>query len=124
MGGWLGDHFQRKNVYIWVVGLNIPFLIIIAFLNGWILIGIAGILGAVNFMFQPIHNSLLADITVSENRGIVYGFSAGISFGIGSLAGIIGGYIGDILSINHIFPSMAVFLIPAVFLAIVLKKIL
>ncbi len=124
VGGRLGEHFQRKNVYIWVVGLNIPFLIIIAFLNGWILIGIAGILGAVNFMFQPIHNSLLADITVSENRGIVYGFSAGISFGIGSLAGIIGGYIGDMLSINHIFPSMALFLIPAVFLAIVLKKIL
>ena len=54
----------------------------------------------------------------------MYGFSAGISFGIGSLAGIIGGYIGGMLSINHIFPSMAIFLIPAVFLAIVLKKIL
>jgi len=124
LGGRLGDHFQRKNVYIWVLGLNIPFLILIAFLNGWTLVGIAGILGAVNFMFQPIHNSLLADVTVSENRGIVYGFSAGISFGVGSLAGVIGGYIGDMLSINHIFPSMAVFLLPAVFLAIVLKKIL
>ena len=124
VGGKLGDHFQRKNVYIWVVGLNIPFLIFIAFLNGWILVGIAGILGAVNFMFQPIHNSLLADVTASNDRGIVYGFSAGISFGIGSLAGVIGGYIGDMLSINHIFPSMALFLLPAVFLAIVLKKIL
>jgi len=124
MGGRLGDHFQRKNVYIWVLGLNIPFLIMIAFLNGWQLVGIAGILGAVNFMFQPIHNSLLADVTGSDQRGIVYGFSAGISFGIGSLAGLIGGYIGDIFSINYIFPSMVVFLIPAVFLAIVLKKIL
>ena len=124
MGGRLGDHFQRKNVYIWVLGLNVPFLIMIAFLKGWTLVGIAGILGAVNFMFQPIHNSLLADVTVSEKRGIVYGFSAGISFGIGSLAGVIGGYIGDIFTINHIFPSMAVFLIPAVFLAIVLKKML
>jgi predicted MFS family arabinose efflux permease len=124
LGGRLGDHFQRKNVYIWVLGLNIPFLFIIAVLNGWTLVGIAGMLGAVNFMFQPIHNSLLADVTVSEKRGIVYGFSAGISFGIGSLAGIIGGYIGDMLSINHIFPSMALFLLPAVFLAIVLKKIL
>ena len=124
IGGRLGDYFQRKNLYIWVLGLNIPFLVLIAFLNGWPLVCIAGILGAVNFMFQPIHNSLLADVTVSEKRGIVYGFSAGISFGIGSIAGIIGGYIGDMLSINHIFPSMAVFLLPAVFLAIVLKKIL
>ena len=124
LGGRLGDHYQRKNVYVWVLGLNIPFLIMIAFLNGWILVGIAGILGAVNFMFQPIHNSLLADVTGRGQRGIVYGFSAGISFGIGSLSGIIGGYIGDIFSINHIFPSMAVFIIPAVFLAIVLKKTL
>ena len=102
---------------------NIPFLIIIAFLNGWTLVGIAGILGAVNFMFQPIHNSLLADETDSNQRGIVYGFSAGISFGVGSLAGIIGGYIGDIFSINYIFSSMTVFLVPALILAILLKKI-
>ncbi len=124
IGGRMGDHFQRKNVYIWVLGMNIPFLIMIAFLNGWTLIGIAGILGAINFMFQPIHNSLLADVTGNDQRGIIYGFSAGISFGIGSLAGIVGGKIGDIFSISHIFPTMAVFLIPAVILAIVLKKIL
>ena len=74
-------------------------------------------------MFQPIHNSLLADETDINQRGIVYGFSAGISFGVGSLAGIIGGYIGDIFSINYIFSSMTVFLIPAVILAILLKKI-
>ena len=66
----------------------------------------------------------LADETPNEQRGIIYGFSAGISFSIGSLAGIIGGYIGEVLSINYIFPSLAVFLLPAVFLAIVLKKIL
>ena len=124
LGGKLGDHFKRKNVFIWVIGLNIPFLISMAYFNGWILVCITGILGAVNFMFQPINNSLLADVTKNDQRGTVYGFSAGISFSIGSFSGIIGGYIGDILSINHIFPSMAVFLIPAIFLAIVLKKIL
>ena len=121
-GGRLGERFKRKNLYSWVVGLNIPFLILMAFFNGWPLICIASFLGAVNFMFQPIHNSFLADVTASETRGIVYGFSAGFSFGVGSLAGLIGAYIGDINSIHYIFPSMAIFLIPAVFLAIVLKK--
>ena len=123
IGGRLGERFERKNLYSWVVGLNIPFLIIMAFVNGWTLVGIAGILGAVNFMFQPINNSLIADVTSSDQRGIIYGFSAGISFGVGSLAGVIGGYIGDIFSINYIFSSMAVFLVPAVILAILLKKI-
>ena len=93
-----------------------------AFYSGWVLVGIAGVLGAVNFMFQPINNSLLADVSPSDQRGIIYGFSAGISFGIGSLSGIVGGYLGEILSINYIFPSMAVFLVPAVMFAILLKK--
>ena len=124
IGGRLGEIFQRKNLYVWVVGLNIPFLILMAFYQGWILVGITGILGAINFMFQPVNNSLLADVTPTENRGIIYGFSAGISFSVGSFAGIIGGYLGEALSINYIFPSMALFLIPAVLLAILLKKIM
>ncbi len=123
LGGHLGERFQRKSLYIWVVALNIPFLIMMAIYTETLLIGITCILGAVNFMFQPVNNSLLADETPKDQRGIIYGISAGISFGIGSLAGIVGGYIGEIFSINYIFPSMAVILIPAVILAIVLKKI-
>ena len=122
LGGTLGEYFQRKNVYIWVIGLNIPFLIMMGFNNGGMLVAITGTLGAINFMFQPINNSLLADVTNQDQRGTIYGFSAGISFSIGSFAGIIGGYIGEILTINYIFPIMSLFLIPAVFLAIILKK--
>ena len=95
-----------------------------AFYQGWYLVGITGILGAVNFMFQPVNNSLLADVTPSDQRGVIYGFSAGISFGVGSLAGVIGGYLGEPLSINYIFPSMALFLLPAVLFAILLKKLI
>ena len=123
LGGHLGERFQRKSLYIWVVALNIPFLIMMAIYTETLLIGITCILGAVNFMFQPVNNSLLADETPKDQRGIIYGISAGISFGIGSLAGIVGGYIGEIFSINYIFPSMAVILVPAVILAILLKKI-
>ena len=103
--------------------VNIPFLIMMAIYTETLLIGITCMLGAVNFMFQPVNNSLLADETPTDQRGIIYGISAGISFGIGSLAGIVGGYIGEIFSIQYIFPSMAVILVPAVILAIVLKKI-
>ena len=124
IGGILGEKFDRKNIYIVIVGLNIPFLIMMGFTSGWILIFITGFLGAINFMFQPINNSLLADVTGNSQRGTVYGFSAGISFGIGSLSGMIGGYFGEIFSINYIFPIMTIFLIPAVFLAIILKKML
>ena len=124
LGGRLGEYFPRKKIYVFIVALNIPFLILMAFYNGWVLVGIVATLGAINFMFQPINNSLLADVTNSSQRGVMYGFSAGISFGIGSLSGLIGGYIGEYISINYIFPIISLFLIPAIFLAIILKKIL
>jgi len=123
-GGHLGERFKRKNIYIWVIALNIPFLIMMAYYQGWHLVGIAGVLAAVNFMFQPVNNSLLADVTSINQRGAIYGFSAGISFGVGSLAGIIGGYLGEVLAINYIFPTMALFLLPAVLFAILLKKLI
>ena len=124
LGGRLGEHFKRKNLYIFVVALNIPFLVMMAYYQGWYLVGITGVLGAVNFMFQPVNNSLLADVTPTDQRGVIYGFSAGISFGVGSLAGVIGGYLGETLSINYIFPSMALFLLPALLFAILLKKLI
>jgi len=124
VGGVLGTKFKRKNIYILVIGLNIPFLIMMGFNSGLLLIIITGLLGAINFMFQPINNSLLADVTDNDRRGTVYGFSAGISFSIGSLSGIIGGYLGDFFSINYIFPIMTIFLIPAVILSIILNKML
>ena len=123
-GGVLGTKFKRKNIYILVIGLNIPFLIMMGYNSGLLLIIITGLLGAINFMFQPINNSLLADVTDNDRRGTVYGFSAGISFSIGSLSGIIGGYLGDFFSINYIFPVLTIFLIPAVILSIILNKML
>lgn len=118
IGGKLGEHFQRKKLLVWVVGLNIPFMIIMGFSDGWIMLASAGILGAVNFSYQPVTNSLIADITPKSNRGIIYGISSGLGFGIGSFAATAGGYIGEYFQINFIFPSLTFVLLPAVLLSV------
>ena len=79
-------------------------------------------MGAVNFMFQPISNSLIAAVSPAQGRGLIYGISFALSFGVGSLSGIICGYIGDYLQINMIFTAMAIILIPATIFAWLLKK--
>jgi len=86
-----------------------------------LLIGITCILGAVNFMFQPVNNSLIADMTDENSRGLIYGISFGLSFGVGSFAGYIGGLIAEFFQTSYIFPSLAIFLIPATILAYLLK---
>ncbi len=122
IGGRLGDKYSRKNLLVWVVGLNIPFLWLMSFLTNVPLILCVGILGAINFMFQPINNSLIADVSHVSKRGLIYGLSSGLSFAIGSLSGMMGGVIGDRFGLPTIFPTFALVLIPATILALFFKR--
>ena len=90
--------------------------------TGPILILIVGVLGAINFTFQPVNNSLIADVTSKGNRGLIYGLSMGLGYGVGSLAATIGGYIGENIQLSYIFPFLAISLIPGVLLALLLFK--
>jgi MFS family permease len=121
-GGRIGSRYPRKSLLVWVVGLNIPFLLLMTFSWGTSLIIFACMMGTVNFMFQPISNSLIADVSPVQGRGLIYGISFALSFGVGSVSGIICGYIGDYLQTNMIFTSMAIILIPATIFAWLLKK--
>ena len=121
-GGRIGSRYPRKSLLVWVVGLNIPFLLLMSYSWGTPLILFACMMGAINFMFQPISNSLIADVSAVQGRGLIYGISFALSFGVGSFSGIICGYIGDYLQTNMIFLAMAFILIPATIFAWLLKK--
>ena len=121
-GGRIGSRYPRKLLLVWVVGLNIPFLLLMSYSWGTPLILFACMMGAINFMFQPISNSLIADVSPVQGRGLIYGISFALSFGVGSFSGIICGYIGDYLQTNMIFLAMAFILIPATIFAWLLKK--
>ncbi|MBC8214573.1 MAG: MFS transporter [Candidatus Marinimicrobia bacterium] len=122
IGGKLGANIPRKKLLVWVVGLNIPFLLLMGYSTGVLLILIVGVLGAVNFTFQPVNNSLIADVTPKGNRGMVYGLSMGVGYGVGSLAATVGGYIGENYQLSSIFPFLAIVLVPGVLLALFLSK--
>jgi len=121
-GGRIGSRYPRKSLLVWVVGLNIPFLLLMSYSWGTPLILFACMMGAINFMFQPISNSLIADVSPVQGRGLIYGISFALSFGVGSFSGIICGYIGDYLQTNMIFLAMAFILIPATIFSWLLKK--
>ena len=121
-GGRIGNRYPRKSLLVWVVGLNIPFLLLMSYSWGTPLILFACMMGAVNYMFQPISNSLIADVSPVQGRGLIYGISFALSFGVGSFSGIICGYIGDYLQTNMIFLAMAFILIPATIFSWLLKK--
>ena len=122
VGGRLGENYNRRDLQFWVVALNIPFLIMMGFLYSIPLVLAVSILAAINFMFQPINNSLITDITNEESRGFIYGISFGLSFGVGSLSGYMGGLISEYYHMNYIFPTLSILLIPASILAYILRN--
>ena len=75
------------------------------------------------FCNQPISNTLIAEFTHSDNRGLGYGINFFLSFGIGSFAAGFGGYIAENMGVASVFSVMGFLLIPALFTSyIIIRK--
>ncbi len=122
IGGILGKRYQKANVLLWIILTSIPLLVLIGILNGWILIIVAVMFGIVHFAWQPVANSLLATLTISRHRGVGYGISFFFSFGVGSIAAGVSGWVSEYFGVAYVFPVMAMVLLPAGILAYVLKR--
>jgi len=113
IGGKLGTHFNRIRILPYIIAINIPFLLLMGYSRGFLLIFCSLCLGMTYFSSQPICNTIIADLTHSNNRGIGYGINFFLSMGIGSLAAMIGGILAINFGTTIIFISMGFLLIPA-----------
>ena len=113
IGGKLGSHFNRVRILPYIIAINIPFLLLMGYSKGIVLVFCSLCLGMTYFSSQPICNTIIADLTHSNNRGIGYGINFFLSMGIGSLAAMVGGILAINYGTNIIFISMSALLIPA-----------
>ena len=123
LGGFIGEKFKKSSIIMILCILHIPFLIIIPSLNGYFLIFFSLILGFINFIFQPIGNSIIADYTSSNERGFAYGFSFFLGFGIGSLGSGIGGILLSNWNISLVFYFAACMMILSIIPSLLLLKV-
>lgn len=121
LGGYLGNKYNRTSLVFYTILLNIPFLALVGMVSGWPMIFAGIILGIVHFNLQPIGNTLIADLTDSRDRGLGYGISFFLSFGVGSLGAGLSGILAENFGTGIVFPSMALILIPGLFLVTSLK---
>ena len=113
IGGKLGSHFNRVRILPYIIAMNIPFLLLMGNSKGIMLVCCSLCLGMTYFSSQPICNTIIADLTNSNNRGIGYGINFFLSMGIGSLAAMLGGILAINYGTNIIFISMGILLFPA-----------
>ena len=115
IGGRLGSSYNRPKMYMIIVAVNIPFLMLMGHTSDMLLVLFSICMGIAYFSNQPISNTLIAEFTHSANRGLGYGISFFLSFGIGSLAAGFGGFIAESRGVAAVFPVMGFLLIPALF---------
>ena len=120
IGGKLGTRFNRIAILPYIIAANIPFLILMGYAEGFLLIFCSLGLGMAHFSNQPISNTIIAELTHSNNRGIGYGINFFLSMGIGSLAAMIGGVIATNYDTTIVFISLGFLLIPAILTSYIL----
>ncbi|HJM69370.1 MAG TPA: MFS transporter [Candidatus Marinimicrobia bacterium] len=122
IGGRLGSRYNRPKMLMIMVAVNIPFLLLMGYTSDLMLVVSGLFMGMAFFSNQPISNTLIAEFTHSANRGLGYGVSFFISFGIGSLAAGFGGYIAENMGVASVFPVMGLLLIPGLFTSYMIIK--
>ncbi len=122
LGGILGDRYSKPKLLLLVIILNIPLLALMGFTTGILLVIFGVLLGITHFIWQPVGNAMIAQISHSKHRGLSYGINFFLSFGVGAFAASIGGLIAENMGVRFVFPIMAIFFIPGFLLVIPLIK--
>jgi len=122
VGARIGERFHKPTALIFIIAANIPVFLIMGYTSDFLLILSGIMLGIAYFSNQPIGNTLIAEFTHSQNRGLGYGISFFLSFGIGSLAAGVSGIIAENMGVAAVFPAMGILLIPSVIFAFFMRK--
>ena len=106
-GGELGERMPRDQFLAPAAALTIPALLLVAAGHGWALLFGASLFVFFNFMAQPAAVAMISDYSAERLQGRMYGLTSLTGFGIGSLAGVSGGYLADAHGVEWVFVMLA-----------------
>ena len=106
-GGEMGERFPRERFLGPAAALTVPALLLMAAGHGWLLLAGASLFVFFNFMAQPAAVAMISDYSAERLQGRMYGLTSLTGFGIGSLAGVSGGFIADGHGVEWVFVMLA-----------------
>jgi MFS family permease len=101
------DRFQAERLYLGAILLGTVFVFLMAVSKNLILVGSAVMYAFFYFSTQPIQNYLLSTYLPTHRHGLGYGVHFFITFGIGSTAAAVSGYLADHYGLRSVFYAMA-----------------
>jgi MFS family permease len=100
------DRFQAERLYLGAILLGTVFVFLMAVSENVILVLSAVMYAFFYFSTQPIQNYLLSTYLPTQRHGLGYGIHFCITFGIGSTAAAVSGYLADHYGLRSVFYAM------------------
>jgi MFS family permease len=125
VSGKIVDKYPPEKIYFLLIILGTFFVFLMAFAKNYpaVLIAAAVLYALFYFAVQPVQNYIISTYLPPHRHGIGYGMLFFVTFGIGSTAAAVSGYIADKLGLEFVFYSMgACYLFAAFFSFILIYK--
>jgi len=106
--GRLVDRYSAEKLYLGAVVIGMICVFIMAVSTNALLVVITVIYAFFYFSTQPIQNLLVSRYLPPHRQGLGYGILFFLTFGVGSTAAVISGYIADRLGLEAVFFFMGV----------------
>ena len=102
--------------FVFLIGgtLQIPLLVAIRWIAGPALLPLFMSVAFFHFFTQPAGNKLVAQLTPPRLRGLGYGIYFLMTFGAGSVGGVLGGWVSKRTGLASVFPALAALLVPSI----------
>ncbi len=118
------DRIQAERLYLGAILLGTVFVFLMAAAGNLVLVLSAALYAFFYFSTQPIQNYLLSVYLPRHRHGLGYGIHFFITFGIGSTAAAVSGYLADHFGLRSVFYAMgACFLFSAAMAATLLARV-
>lgn len=106
LAGRLVDRYRPEGIYLGSVVLGTVFVFAMAAAKGWLLVVFSVLYAFFYFSVQPTQNYLISRYLPAHRRGLGYGILFLLTFGVGSTAAAVSGYLADRFGLESVFWAM------------------
>ena len=118
IAGRLSDRYQPEKIYAGGLVIGTVFVFMMAKSTNILLVVSAVIYAFFYFSTQPTQNYLIASYLPKNRQGLGFGIHFFLTFGVGSTAAAVSGYIADRFGLTSVFYIMGFFFAAATVLAV------
>jgi MFS family permease len=108
LAGRLTDRYRPEMIYFGAVALGTIFVFMMAVTTNLVLVASAILYAFFYFATQPTQNYLLSRYLPKHRHGLGYGIQFFVTFGVGSTAAAVSGYLADRFGLESVFYGMGI----------------